>query len=146
MTAQTTSRTIYRLDGELTLPGISRKYSFSKGVLLSGAPLTDGTRILANRAFRLRWERVFPVASNGAREIEINISEPGDDYGKTFHIRRMSAWDADRWGRRVIYALLQSQVRLRISILSRVLRAWSGGVSNFWHIYRLKRRTPFLTR
>lgn len=61
MTAQSTSRTIYRLDGELTLPGIGRKYTFSKGVLLSGAPLPDGTRILANRAFRLRWERVIPV-------------------------------------------------------------------------------------
>ncbi|XAO70918.1 MAG: hypothetical protein AAYR33_07735 [Acetobacteraceae bacterium] len=61
MTAQTTSRTIYRLDGELTLLGISRKYTFNKGVLLSGAPLPDGMRILANRAFRLRWERVFPV-------------------------------------------------------------------------------------
>lgn len=46
------------------------------------------------------------------REIEITISEPGADYGKTFHIRRMSAWDADRWGRRVIYALLQSQVEI----------------------------------
>lgn len=46
------------------------------------------------------------------REIEITISEPGDDYGKTFYIRRMSAWDADRWGRRVIYALLQSQVEI----------------------------------
>lgn len=61
MTAQATARTIYRMNGELTLPGIERKYTLSNGVLLSGAPLPDGTRILSNRAFKLRWERVFPV-------------------------------------------------------------------------------------
>lgn len=46
------------------------------------------------------------------REIELTIAETGADRGKVFYIRRLSAWDADQWGRRVIYGLLHSRAEI----------------------------------
>lgn len=46
------------------------------------------------------------------KEITVTIDQDGDDKGKVFVIQRMSAFDADRWGRRVLNALVQNNARI----------------------------------
>ncbi|NPC90533.1 hypothetical protein HNH97_16805, partial [Gluconacetobacter entanii] len=38
------------------------------------------------------------------KSIEYTVAEEGEDCGKVFVITRMSAFDADRWGRHVLHA------------------------------------------
>jgi hypothetical protein len=43
----------------LIIPGIKKKYVFSKGFLTSMAPAPDGKKILQPRHYQITWERVI---------------------------------------------------------------------------------------
>ncbi|MCW4590910.1 hypothetical protein NO263_09990 [Gluconacetobacter entanii] len=45
------------------------------------------------------------------KSIEYTVAEEGEDCGKVFVITRMSAFDADRWGRHVLHAALAGGYR-----------------------------------
>ena len=59
--AQDANRTIYRLNGVITLPGNQRSYSLARGVLSQHQPMPDGQRILQPTTYQITWERVIPV-------------------------------------------------------------------------------------
>ncbi|WP_438381473.1 hypothetical protein ABHV46_10805 [Asaia sp. BMEF1] len=60
-TAMAGARTPYILGGEITLPGLGRKYTLVTGYLVSASPLPSAGRMLEERQFTIRWERVYPV-------------------------------------------------------------------------------------
>ncbi|MFT8635722.1 MAG: hypothetical protein ABF706_10585, partial [Novacetimonas hansenii] len=45
------------------------------------------------------------------KSIEYSVTEEGEDLGKVFVITRMSAFDADRWGRHVLHAAIAGGYR-----------------------------------
>lgn len=47
------------------------------------------------------------------KSIEYTITDPGEDRGKVFVITRMSAFDADRWGRHVLHAAIRADLAVR---------------------------------
>ncbi len=59
--AQDAGRTIYRLNGVITLPGNKRSYSLSRGVLSQHQAMPDGQRVLQATTYQITWERVLPV-------------------------------------------------------------------------------------
>lgn len=59
--AQDASRTIYRLNAVITLPGNQRAYSFSRGVVTNYRVMPDGQRTLQPTPFQITWESVTPV-------------------------------------------------------------------------------------
>lgn len=61
-TAQAGGRTPYILGGTVSIPSLGRKYTLVRGVLISGSALPAAGRLLEERTFNLRWERVYPVA------------------------------------------------------------------------------------
>ncbi|WP_025885531.1 phage tail fiber protein [Asaia prunellae] len=58
-TAQATARTPYQLGAEITLPGLKRKYTLTTGYLVTGSVMPAAGRLLEERSFTLRWERVI---------------------------------------------------------------------------------------
>lgn len=44
------------------------------------------------------------------KDLDVTITAEGRDKGKTFHIREMSAWDAERWAMRAFFAVMNSGV------------------------------------
>lgn len=59
--AQDAARTIYRLNGVITLPGNQYSHSFSRGVLKGYTPMPTGQKVLQPMTFQIEWERVIPV-------------------------------------------------------------------------------------
>lgn len=60
-TATEQMRTPYMINGELSLKGLGRKFTFSNGVLVSYAPLPDGGKTLGGRKVTLTWESIIPA-------------------------------------------------------------------------------------
>ena len=44
------------------------------------------------------------------KELDVTITAEGRDKGKTFHIKEMSAWAAERWAQRAFFAVMNSGV------------------------------------
>ncbi|GBR56503.1 phage tail fiber protein [Gluconobacter sphaericus] len=61
MAAQQTSRSLYRIGGEITLTSTGRKYTMVNGVLRSVTVLPGAGRTLENRTFAIRWQSVTPA-------------------------------------------------------------------------------------
>ena len=58
---QDAARTVFRLNGVITLPGNQRSYSLSRGVLKNYTAMPAGQRVLQPITFQVEWERVIPV-------------------------------------------------------------------------------------
>lgn len=54
--AQDAARTVFRLQGVLTLPGNQFSHSLNRGVLTSVTPIATGQRILQPMTFQIMWE------------------------------------------------------------------------------------------
>jgi hypothetical protein len=54
-------RTIYRLNGVITLPGNQYSHSFSRGVLVNYTPMPTGQKILQPMTFQIVWESVKTI-------------------------------------------------------------------------------------
>ncbi|WP_291365360.1 phage tail fiber protein [Acetobacter sp. UBA5411] len=61
MAAQQTSRSLYRLGGEITLTSTGRKYTMVNGILRAASVLPAAARVLEARAFSIRWQSVTPA-------------------------------------------------------------------------------------
>lgn len=61
VTGQDAGRTIYRLNGVITLPGNQRSYSLSRGVLKNYTAMPAAQRVLQPMTFVIEWESVLPV-------------------------------------------------------------------------------------
>lgn len=59
--AQDAGRTIYRLNGVITLPGNQRSFSMSRGVLKSVSAMPNAQKTLQPTTYVIEWERVIPV-------------------------------------------------------------------------------------
>ena len=57
--AQNTARDVYRCNAVIQLPGISRKYTLSNGVLSSATPIPGARKTLAPVSFTITWEKVI---------------------------------------------------------------------------------------
>lgn len=55
------ARTVYTLNGELTLPSLERKYTFVSGCVLDVAATPNGGELIEERAVHIRWENVLPA-------------------------------------------------------------------------------------
>lgn len=61
VTAQDAARTIFRLNGVITLPGNQYSYSLSRGVLKNYTAMPTAQRVLQPLTFVIEWEQVLPV-------------------------------------------------------------------------------------
>lgn len=59
--AQDAGRTVYRLNGVITLPGNQYSHSMSRGVLKNYSAMSNAQRILQPMTYQIEWERVFTV-------------------------------------------------------------------------------------
>lgn len=59
--AQDAARTVFRLNGVITLPGNQRSYSLSRGVIKNYSAMPNAQRVLQPMTFVIEWERVLPV-------------------------------------------------------------------------------------
>ena len=59
--AQDAARTVYRLNGVITLPGNNRSYSMSRGVLRNFSAMPNAQRVLQPVTYVIEWERVIPI-------------------------------------------------------------------------------------
>lgn len=59
--AQDAGRTVFRLNGVITLPGNQRSYSLSRGVLKNYTAMPAANRTLKPQTFVIEWESVLPV-------------------------------------------------------------------------------------
>ncbi len=55
------SKTVYRLNGVLTLPGLGRSFMMTRGVLQNYTPVPTGQKVLQAQTFQIMWEGVKPV-------------------------------------------------------------------------------------
>lgn len=53
---------VYRLGGTLFLPSLQKRFTFEGGVMTAGSFMPNGGETLAEQAFTIEWERVYPVA------------------------------------------------------------------------------------
>ncbi|HJW05309.1 MAG TPA: hypothetical protein VJ527_02340, partial [Rhodanobacter sp.] len=60
-TAQDAAKTVFRLNGVITLPGVGMSYTMSRGVLTRYKPMSDAKRTLAPVEFQITWESVRPA-------------------------------------------------------------------------------------
>lgn len=60
-TAQDAAKTVFRLNGVITLPGVGMSYTLSRGVLTRYKPMSDAKRTLAPVEFQITWESVRPA-------------------------------------------------------------------------------------
>lgn len=58
---QDAQRTVYRLNGVITLPGNNRTFIMSRGVLRSYSAMPNAQRVLQPLTYTFEWERVIPV-------------------------------------------------------------------------------------
>lgn len=59
--AQDASRTIYRLNGVINLPGNQYSYTMTRGVLKNYSAIPNAQKILQPMTFVIEWEKVIPV-------------------------------------------------------------------------------------
>ena len=59
--AQQTARSLYRVNGEITLSSTGRKYTMVNGLLRAAAVLPAAGRTLETRTFAFRWQSVVPA-------------------------------------------------------------------------------------
>lgn len=59
--AQDASRTVFRLNGVINLPGNQFSYSLSRGVLKNYSSMPNAQRVLQPMTFVIEWEKVLPV-------------------------------------------------------------------------------------
>lgn len=59
--AQDAGRTIYRLNGVITLPGNQYSHALSRGVLVGYTPIPAGQKVLQPMTFQIVWERVITI-------------------------------------------------------------------------------------
>lgn len=59
--AQDAARTIYRLNGVITLPGNQYSYSMTRGVLKNYSAIPSAQRVLQPMTFVIEWESILPV-------------------------------------------------------------------------------------
>lgn len=60
-TASRQARTVYELNGELTLKGFNRKYTLVSGCVLELSAVPNGGELLEERSVHIRWENVLPA-------------------------------------------------------------------------------------
>lgn len=58
---QDAKRTVYRLNGVITLPGNQYSHSFSRGVLKNYTPVPAGHKVLQPMTFQIVWESVLTI-------------------------------------------------------------------------------------
>ena len=61
VTAQDEARTVYRLNGVITLPGNQYSHSLARGVLKSYSAMSNAQKILQPVTFVIEWERVTTI-------------------------------------------------------------------------------------
>lgn len=59
--AQDAGRTVYRLNGVITLPGNQYSHSLSRGVLKNYSAMANAQRILQPVTFVIEWEKVLTI-------------------------------------------------------------------------------------
>ena len=59
--AQQTARSLYRVNGEITLSSTGRKYTMVNGLLRAAAVLPAAGRTLETRTCAFRWQSVVPA-------------------------------------------------------------------------------------
>ena len=59
--AQQTARSLYRVNGEITLSSTGRKYTMVNGLLRAASVLPAAGRTLETRTFAFRWQSVVPA-------------------------------------------------------------------------------------
>ena len=58
---QRAQKEIFRITGTLILPAVGRAYTLSRGIMSGYKPISDGKKILSERKFGIRWEKVTPI-------------------------------------------------------------------------------------
>lgn len=61
VTAQDAGRTVYRVNGVITLPGNQTSYALSRGVLKNYSAMPNAQRVLQPTTYVIEWEKVLPV-------------------------------------------------------------------------------------
>lgn len=61
VTSQDAARTVYRINGVITLPGNQSSYSLSRGVLKNYTAVPAAQRVLQPLTFQIEWERVLSI-------------------------------------------------------------------------------------
>ena len=61
VTAQDTMKTIYTVQGTLSLPSVNKAYTLSNGVITQFKAIPDGGRVLQPQSYRITWESVKPA-------------------------------------------------------------------------------------
>ena len=61
VTAQDTMKTIYTVQGTLSLPSVTKAYTLSNGVITQFKAIPDGGRVLQPQSYRITWESVKPA-------------------------------------------------------------------------------------
>lgn len=59
--AQDAARTVFRLNGVITLPGNQYSHGMSRGVLKQITPMATAQKILQPMTYQIEWEKVLPV-------------------------------------------------------------------------------------
>ena len=59
--AQDAAKTVYRLNGVITLPGLGRSYVMSRGVLKRYSAMPNAQKTLKETTYQIQWESVKPV-------------------------------------------------------------------------------------
>lgn len=59
--AQDASRTVFRLNGVINLPGNQYSYNMNRGVLKNYTAIPSAQRVLQPMTFVIEWESVLPV-------------------------------------------------------------------------------------
>lgn len=59
--AQRAARDLYYAQGSVVLPGLSKAYTMTRGILSSYSPLADAKKTLQPRKFAITWESVSPA-------------------------------------------------------------------------------------
>ena len=61
VTAQDTTRSVFRLNGVINLPGNKYSYTLTRGVLKNYTAMPSAQRVLQPLTFVIEWERVLAV-------------------------------------------------------------------------------------
>lgn len=58
---QDAAKTIFRINGVITLPGNQYTYAMSRGVLKQITPMATAQKILQPMTYEIEWEKVIPI-------------------------------------------------------------------------------------
>jgi hypothetical protein len=62
-TAQQVAKDIYFADATVLLPGLSKKWAMTRGVLTNYKPLPDAKKTLQPQRFRVTWQSALPAVA-----------------------------------------------------------------------------------